>query len=81
MNKCNLSVGFKLNKIACDEQPRTKERPFTIYHNGVDRASVINQRGEDITEYFNISIEHGIVVCDFKNPLSFDEWRKITGRI
>lgn len=80
MEKCNLSVGVKLNHIPCDEQPQVKEKPFTIYHNGADKASVVNQKGEDVTEYFNISIEHGIVICNFKTPPSFEEWRKIVGK-
>lgn len=80
MGKCNLSVGFKLSDTFCDEQPQDKKKPFTIYHNGTDRASVVNEKGEDITEYFNISIDHGVVICDFKTPPSFEEWRKIVGK-
>jgi hypothetical protein len=80
MSKCNLSVGLKQSDISCDQQPRLKEKPFTIYHNGADMASVVNQKGEDVTEYFNVSFEYGILKVDFKKAPSFDEWRKIVGK-
>jgi hypothetical protein len=55
--------------------------PFTVYHNGVDRASVVNLKGVNVTEYFHISFEHGIVRVDFKKAPSLDEWRRIAGKV
>jgi hypothetical protein len=63
------------------EEPVSSKSPFTVYHNGVDRASVINLKGENVTEYFNISITDGVVIMNYKKSPSFDEWRKIAGKI
>lgn len=76
----NLCKGLpKLNpNIECgNERPKT---PFTVINNGKDGASVINQKGEDVTEYFNIKFHGEVIQVDFKKAPSFDEWRKIAGK-
>ena len=78
MNICT-NLNNKLQNTGCGEF--SNKSPFTIYHNGTDRASVINLKGEDVTGYFDISISNGVVIMNYKKSPSFDEWRKIAGKI
>jgi hypothetical protein len=77
MEKCNSIDVVASDCDCCHQQPTP---PFAVYHNGVDRASVINLKDEDVTEYFNISIEYGIFKIDFKEPPTTEEWFKIAGK-
>jgi hypothetical protein len=79
MNLCS-NISNKLENAACGEAPKRKS-PFTVLHNGEDGASVVNLKGDDVTEYFNITFHYGIVQVDWKKAPSFDEWRKIAGKI
>lgn len=75
--RCTLSA---LPAYARDCSDVTTKSPFTLYHNGKDHATVLNIKGEDVTEYFNITFHENVVQVDFKKAPSFDEWRKIAGK-
>jgi hypothetical protein len=78
MNKC---CQIDQSKFITDCQLKKSKPPFTVYHNGHDGASIINLKGEDVTEYFNISIEHGHVEASFKTEPSYEEFMKIAGKL
>lgn len=78
-----------MSNILCSPLPKNTnsecgnakpKSPFTVYHNGIDHASVINLKGEDVTEHFNITFHKGVVQVDFKKAPSFEEWKKIAGK-
>jgi hypothetical protein len=68
----------RVNEPCGNYQPK---KYFTVLNNGMDRATVLNPRGEDVTEHFNVRFEHGVIMVDFKQPPSFEEWRKIAGKV
>ena len=75
-NDCKINV----SKFTTDCQLQETKPPFTVYHNGYDKASIINLKGEDVTEYFNVAIEHGIVDAQFKTEPNYEEFMKIAGK-
>jgi len=54
---------------------------FKVWTDGKGKISVINQKGHDVTEYFNVSIVDGVVVMNYKKTPSLEDWRKIVGKI
>lgn len=53
---------------------------FKVWQDSAGVLTVFNQKHEDITEYFNVSIVDGIVVMNYKKAPSLEEWRKIVGK-
>jgi hypothetical protein len=68
----------RVNEPCGNYQPK---KYFTVLNNGINSATVLNSKGEDVTEYFNISFHNDIVQVDWKKAPSFEEWRKIVGKI
>ena len=54
---------------------------FKVWTDGNGLITVTNQRGTDVTEYFDVSLVDGIVKMNYKKAPSLDEWRKIVGKI
>jgi hypothetical protein len=76
INMCPNISSVPVPKECGSSRPKS---PFKTFTDGVN-VIVKNLKGEDVTEYFNARIEHGIVSVDFKKAPSFEEWRKIAGK-
>lgn len=77
-NTCCASLANLAKSIECGtSKPKSS---FKVWTDSNGRISVINQKGYDVTEYFNVSIVDGIVIMNYKKDPSLEEWRRIVGK-
>ena len=78
-NTCCASLPKLAKPIECGTaRPQSS---FKVWTDSNGKLSVINQKGHDVTEYFNVSIDGDVVIMNYKKDPSLEEWRRIVGKI
>lgn len=76
--KTNCSWLPGIAKQRCDVRSKS---PFTAYHNGIDRCTIINEHVADISEYFNVWFEAGMIRVEYKKFPSYEEYEAIKNKL